>query len=67
MTLLDPDLIVIGGGLSQIGEPLFKGLRAEVARRTINHLAADTPIVPAKLASHAGVLGAASEVRQAIP
>jgi glucokinase len=66
VNLLDPDLTVIAGGLSQIGETLFNGMRAEVTRRMINPFAADTPIVPAKLASHGGVLGAASGVRQAI-
>ncbi len=60
VNLLDPDIIVVGGGISQIGEPLFTRLRAMVPQRSINQFAAQTPIVPALLASNVGILGAAS-------
>ena len=59
ISILDPDIIVIGGGLSQIGEPLFSRLRTITPTRTINQFADQTPIVPAQLASNVGVLGAA--------
>ncbi|HUS05722.1 MAG TPA: ROK family protein [Bryobacteraceae bacterium] len=62
VSLIDPDVIVVGGGLSQIGDPLFTRLRRIVPTRTINQFAPETPIVPAKLAAHAGVFGAASVV-----
>jgi predicted NBD/HSP70 family sugar kinase len=45
LRLLDPDLIVTGGGLSLVGEPVFNGLRAEAPRPTTNQFAADAPIV----------------------
>lgn len=60
VSLLDPDIIVAGGGVSRIGEPLFGRLRESVPRRTINQCASQTPIVPAALAENAGILGAAS-------
>jgi glucokinase len=60
VSLLDPDVIVVGGGLSRIGKPLFTRLRRIAPRRTINQFAAQTPIVPAALAENVGVLGAAS-------
>lgn len=60
LNLLDPDVIVIGGGISQIGDPLFTRLRALVPKRSINQFASETPIVPAMLASNVGILGAAS-------
>ena len=60
VSLLDPEIIVIGGGMSQVGEPLFSRLRRIVPQRTINQFAASTPIVCASLAEHVGVLGAAS-------
>jgi glucokinase len=60
VSLLDPEIIVIGGGMSRIGEPLFSRLRRVVPLRTINQFAASMPIVPAALAEHSGVLGAAS-------
>jgi glucokinase len=62
ISVLDPDIIVIGGGVSRIGAPLFEGLRRIVPTKTINQFAAQTPIVPAQLAENVGILGAASTV-----
>lgn len=62
ISLLDPDIIVVGGGVSRIGEPLFSRLRRIAPSRTINQFAAGTPIVPAKLAENVGIIGAASVV-----
>ena len=60
VSLLDPEIIVIGGGMARMGEPLFSRLRRIVPQRTINQFAGSTPIVPARLAEHVGVLGAAA-------
>ncbi len=60
ISLLDPEIIVIGGGVARIGEPLFRLLRERVPSRTINQFAGQTPIVPAALAEDVGVLGAAA-------
>lgn len=60
ISLLDPDVIVVGGGVAKIGEPLFARLRERVPAKTINQFARQTPIVPAALAAHVGVIGAAS-------
>lgn len=62
VSLLDPDIIVIGGGVSRIGEPLFRKLRETVPRRTINPFAADTPIVPAELDQDVGIYGGAAVI-----
>lgn len=62
VSLLDPDIIVIGGGVSQIGEPLFEKLREIVPRRTVNPYAGKLPIVPARFGAEAGVVGAAAVV-----
>lgn len=62
VSLLDPDIIIIGGGMAQIGDPLFTRLRRIVPARTINRFAGETPIVPAQLGMNAGVLGAAATV-----
>ena len=53
VSLLDPDIIVIGGGVARIGEPLFEKLRAIVPGRTVNPHAAELPIVPAKFGADA--------------
>jgi glucokinase len=61
ITLLDPEAIVIGGGVSQIGKPLFDKLHETIPQYTINRsLAVKTPILRAKLQTQVGVFGAAS-------
>jgi glucokinase len=60
ITLFDPDAIVIGGGVSQIGKPLFNKIKETIPQYTINRFAAKTPILPAKLQKDVGVYGAAA-------
>lgn len=60
ISILDPDIIVIGGGVARIGEPLFSRLRKIAPTRTINQFAHQVPIVPAELGPHAGIVGAAA-------
>jgi len=61
ITVLDPEAIVIGGGVSRIGKPLFDKIRETIPQYTINReFAAKTPILPAKLQRNVGVLGAAA-------
>jgi len=60
---LDPDLIVIGGGLSELGEALL-----EPARRVLKEHAlpgpATCPVVIAQLGVDAAIVGAASLVME---
>jgi len=60
ITLFDPEAIVIGGGVSHIGKPLFDKIRATIPSHTINGFAAETPVLPAKLRTNVGVYGAAA-------
>jgi glucokinase len=60
ITLLDPDAIVIGGGVSLIGKPLFDKIRETIPHYTINRQARNTPLLPAKLKKDVGIFGAAS-------
>ncbi len=56
LTLLDPRVLIIGGGLAEAGETLFSPLRAAVERRvTFQTLPS---VVPAALGDTAGCLGA---------
>jgi len=57
ITILDPDVVVLGGGLSNLGA-LYTSGREAVARYLFND-ALSTPIVPNQLGDSAGVLGAA--------
>lgn len=66
INLLDPDAIVIGGGVSRIGKPLFDKMREGIQQHTLNpSMAAEIPLLPAKLRRNVGVFGAASLFRPA--
>ena len=60
ISVFDPEAIVIGGGLTHIGKPLFDKIRATIPDHTINGFAAHTPVLPAKLRTNVGVYGAAA-------
>lgn len=58
--LLDLDLVVIGGGVSQAGDLLFLPLLRELRERARLDFTRDLQVVPAQLGQHAGVVGAAA-------
>jgi len=60
ISMLDPEIIVIGGGVSLLGNLLFKQIRKQVPSYTINEFAKKTPIVQAQLKRDVGIFGAAS-------
>ena len=55
---LDPEVVVIGGGVAQVGEPFFSGIQAAVRERAMPSYR-DTPILPAALGPDAALIGAA--------
>ncbi|HEY8583273.1 MAG TPA: ROK family protein, partial [Capillimicrobium sp.] len=55
--LLDPDVVVIGGGVGAALDDLRPGLTATLARQTT--VLPSVTIVPASLGEHAGAIGAA--------
>lgn len=57
---LNPDIVVICGGVTLAGEQLFAPLREEVRRRAFKPAAAACNIVPGALTGTAGVYGAAA-------
>ncbi|MCE9581418.1 MAG: ROK family protein [Planctomycetes bacterium] len=57
--ILNPAIIVIGGGVARAGDILFKPIRAAVAREALPNISKGLRIVPAKLGNDAGLLGAA--------
>lgn len=56
----DPEKLVIGGGVSQVGAPLFDAVKAYVSKHALNPSGRKTPIVPAALHQDAGLIGAAA-------
>jgi glucokinase len=58
VTLLDPEVVVIGGGVSNAGEALLTQLRSAVARYALGSHGRRVRIVGAALGERAGVVGA---------
>ena len=65
VNLLNPDVIVIGGGVAAAGDLLFGPLRDEVHRRTFRSARDACRIVPAGLPATAGIIGAAGLFKRA--
>ncbi|MNJ36166.1 D-allose kinase [compost metagenome] len=61
----DPERIVIGGGVSQVGASLFDTLQGYVSKHALNPSGRKTPIIPAQLQQNAGLIGAAALVHVA--
>ena len=60
VNLFNPQLIVIGGGLTNIGESLFGPVRRAIDQRAFRAQAQAVRVVPAELGDNVGVLGAAA-------
>jgi glucokinase len=58
LNVINPDVVVIAGGVTRAGEALFGPLRAEVRRRAFNPAVKAARIVAAELPGTAGVVGA---------
>jgi glucokinase len=59
VNVFEPDMVVLGGGVTRSGEALFAPLRAAVARDAMPPAAAATTVVPAGLGDVVCVVGAA--------
>jgi glucokinase len=62
MKLFNPGIIVIGGGVSQVGNLLFEPIRHTVQARISHFYWENCPIVPAALSDDVGLLGALAMV-----
>jgi len=56
--LLDPEVVVIGGGVANAGETLLEPLRVAVRRYALESHARHLRVVPAALGGRAGTVGA---------
>ncbi|HEV8196931.1 MAG TPA: ROK family protein [Gemmatimonadales bacterium] len=59
LNILNPEVVVVCGGVTQAGEHLFAPLRREVSRRAFRPAVEACRIVPGQLEGTAGVVGAA--------
>jgi len=58
VNLINPEVIIIGGGVAQAGDILFKPIRETLDKRALKIAAETVKIVPAELGESAGVVGA---------
>ena len=56
--LLDPNIVVVGGGVAQAGEPLFARLHAALQRYALRSHQRQLRVVAAALGERAGTIGA---------
>ncbi|PTL39106.1 ROK family protein [Alkalicoccus saliphilus] len=64
INLFDPEKIIIGGGVSNIGEPLFKEVRKYVKNNTLNPGSGEVEIEKSSLNFKSGVVAAASLIHR---
>lgn len=67
VSLLNPELVVVGGDLAEAGEALLEPMRRTLARGTMGSLRRRLRIVPSTLGDSAGVRGAAALVLDDVP
>lgn len=58
ISVLDPEVVIIGGGLTNLGDELLPQLRERIPARTVNPFASTLPVLPASLGPEVGIFGA---------
>ncbi len=58
--LLDPEVIVIGGGAATLYHPFHEQLRERIPQLTVNPRAAEIPVLPAHYGADSGIAGGAA-------
>ncbi|MCX6374658.1 MAG: ROK family protein, partial [Armatimonadetes bacterium] len=58
VNILNPRMLIIGGGVAQVGDLLLDPVRRTVRERAMTQLADDVRIVPGILGDQAGIIGA---------
>jgi glucokinase len=64
LNLINPEVVVLAGGVTQAGDALFEPMRAEVRRRAFKAAVDACRIVPGALDGTAGVVGAVATFAQ---
>src|SRR5690242_13970175 len=58
--LLEPDVIIIGGGVAVMLNPFFENIREQLPAWSLNKRCLEIPIVPARYGAEAGIAGGAA-------
>ena len=61
--LLEPDVIIIGGGVAELMTPFFGSIHNQLPRWSINPRSQEIPLLHAKYGANAGIAGAAALCR----
>ena len=61
--LLEPDVMVVGGGVAELMSSFFEGMSANLPHWCLNQRAGEIPLVLARYGANAGIAGAASLCR----
>lgn len=67
VNVLDPDRLLIGGGVAQAGDLIFAPCRRRIARQVLAEEAKQAPVVAAELGPYAAAEGAAWLARETEP
>ena len=65
MDLLEPDVIVFGGGAGELLTAWMSEIRYDLATWSINQRSSEIPILPAKYKDESGIVGAAALCQRA--
>jgi glucokinase len=58
--LLDPDVLIVGGGVATMLQPFFGEIRERLPRLSVNPRACEIPLVPACYGEDSGIAGGAA-------
>ena len=58
--LLDPDVLVIGGGVAAMLKPFFEDIKRQLPRWTVNPFVSEIPLLMAHYGADAGIAGGAA-------
>ena len=65
--LLDPDILVIGGGVAALLKPFFDDIKKRLPNWCVNPRAAEIPLVMAHYGADAGIAGGAALLSEDLP
>lgn len=66
INILNPDCVVIGGGIANAGKFLFESIRKTISNRAMSVQARHAKVLKAKLGADAGLIGAAILAKEGI-
>jgi len=61
--LLEPDVMILGGGAASMLRPFFDDIRARLPERCVNSHCQEIPLIPAHYGADAGIAGGAALCR----